>query len=348
MSTSESITTSVRGLRRELAVASVFGACIALLANPADPALTSLAIHPVWAIALIMAARYGTRGLLSIPALTVSLLSAEWLSGGTGAAALARLSRVGDLAVLIAAVCVAVVGAAHERRKVQLAERLAVAEDRARDAEAAVDELCEATLVLHDRCDRSETSLIFLADIAARMDSPNPTDAGQAALELAMTRTGANAGVVQLLDGAGRLRTLASRGSWSADSFRPPALFRDLTATAALDRATTVAAHEVADVRADDSDLAAPLVAPNGDVIGVLALRRLPRTALATTVREDLIAVARWAAGSLARIQRDAASIPHEAKPRESKPREANLRMVKPRESNLRMVKRDETKHAAR
>ncbi len=310
---------SISSFRRELVGAAVAGMCIALVVSPSNPALSSVVLHPIWAIALILAARYGARGLLSIPVLTGSLLIAEWLSGGSGMAALERAQRPGDLAMWIVAVTVALVGAAHERRKELLSLRLDAAELRAREAESAVTKLTDAALSLRDRCDRSATSLVFLADVAARMDDPDPSGAGQAALELVMARTGAGGGLVQLLDAAGRLRTLTSRGSWSADAFRPPALFRDLTASAAIERRMTVAAHEVSGVRADDSDLVAPLIAPDGRVLGVLALRRVPYLALAGAVREDLIAVARWAAGPIARTLGDAGPAVAVARPSESK-----------------------------
>jgi len=297
---------STSNFRRELLAGAVAGACIGLLGDPSNPALSTLPIHPIWAIALILAARYGARGLIAIPALTSSLVIAEWLAGGSGAAALARAEYAGDLAIWFVAVAVALVGASHERRKELLTLRLDAAELRARAAEAAVDKLSDAALALRDRCDRSQTSLVFLADVAARINEPDPSGAGQAALELAMARTGAGAGFVQLIEAGGRLRMLTSRGTWSADSFRPPALFRDLTAAAAIERGVAVAAHEVDDVRAEDSDLVAPLIGPDGRVIGVLALRRVPYRALAGAIREDLVAVARWAAGPLARHLGDA------------------------------------------
>lgn len=307
MSTSE--------LRRVLAVSAVGGACLALVANPADPVMSSLPIHPIWAIALILAARYGVRGLLSLPVLTGSLVVADWVIGGSGAAALARTGRGGDLAMWLVAVGVAVIGGAQERRKAVLRGRLDAAEERARVAEVAADQLCEAALVLRDRCDHSETSLAFFTDVAARMDDLNPTSAGQAALEFAMARTGAGAGLVQLFDGAGRLRTLTARGRWGADAFAPPVLFRDLTATAALEYARAVAAHEVPGVRPDDSDLAAPLIDVNGRQIGVLSLRRVPYDRLGGAVRENLTAIARWATGSLARLVVDSGPPPDKARP---------------------------------
>ncbi len=292
---------STSDLRRALVVSVVCGACLALIANPSDPAMSSLPIHPMWAIAMLLAARYGADGLLGIPTLLAALIVCDWISGGTGAAALARASNPGDLSMAVVAVAVSLMGASHEKRKALLTRRLAAAEERAARAEAAADQLGDAALALRDRCDRSETSLQFLADVAVRMEDPDPTGAGQAALELAMARTGAGAGFVQLLDDAGRLRTLTARGRWSSETFFPPALFRDLTALTALDRATAVAAHEVSGVRAEDSDLVAPLIAPNGRKLGVLALRRVPYTKLGGAARQDLVAVARWAAGAMAR-----------------------------------------------
>lgn len=297
---------SISNFHRELLAGAVAGACIGLLGAPSNPALSTLPIHPIWAIALILAARHGARGLVAIPTLMSSLVIAEWLAGNSGGAALARAEYAGELAIWFVAVAIALVGTSHQRRKELLSLRLDAAELRARAAESAVDKLSDAALALRDRCDRSDTSLVFLADVAARINDPDPASAGQAALELAMARTGAAAGFVQIIDAQGRLRTLTARGTWSADTFYPPALFRDLTAAAAIERRVAVAAHEIDDVRAEDSDLVAPLIAPDGRAIGVLALRRVPYRALAGAVREDLVAVARWAAGPLARTLGDA------------------------------------------
>ena len=214
-----------------------------------------------------------------------------------------RLGSLGDLAVMAAIAVLAGVGTAHEARKAQLEARLRDAEARATTAEAAVEDLSEAAIALRDRTDRSATSLAFLSDVAKRMDDPDPQGAGQAALDLAIARTGARGGLVQLLEG-GRLRTLTARGPWSAEHLAPPALFRDRVAVAAIDRAKPVAAHEVAQVSADDSDLAAPLLAEDGTVIGVLSLRGIAFPALTAAAREDLAAVARWAGRSFARTPR--------------------------------------------
>jgi hypothetical protein len=195
---------------------------------------------------------------------------------------------------------VGVIGALHEARVASLAAKLRTAEKRANNAEVAVEDLADASIALRDRCDRSQTSLAFLSDIAIRMDSPDQAGAGDAALTLAMARTGAHGGFVQLLDG-NRLKTLCSRGMWSAERLAPPAVFRDAVAHAALDRNRPVAAHEIASASMDDSDLAAPLLDSSGKVVGVLALRGIAYPALSPAAREDLAAVARWAARAFAR-----------------------------------------------
>jgi hypothetical protein len=195
---------------------------------------------------------------------------------------------------------IAMVGAFGERRRARLEARLRDAEARAAAGELGNDKLAEAALALRDRCDRSALSVAFLADVAIRMDTRDPRSASEAALELAMARTGARGGFVQLLED-NILRTASSRGTWSAEHVRPPSVFRDLVVTAALCRARPVAAHEVEHVRIHDSDLAAPLLDDDGTTLGVVALRGLPHPVLARTVREDLAAIGRWAGHAIAR-----------------------------------------------
>jgi hypothetical protein len=137
----------------------------------------------------------------------------------------------------------------------------------------------------------------MMADLAIRIGDGDPRRAGDAALALAMARTGARGGFVQMFED-GRLRTVCSRGIWSAERLAPPALFRDVVAVAALERARPVAAHELARASADDSDLAAPLIDSRGVAVGVLALRGLSYPVLVPEAREDLAAVGRWAGRS--------------------------------------------------
>ncbi|MGE5186163.1 MAG: hypothetical protein ACM31C_29105 [Acidobacteriota bacterium] len=298
-------TSDRKDLVRRAASAGALAAVIALVVSPGDPAMIGTVVHPAWLVALVLAARYGVRGLVAVPAVIAGVSLAELLAGHVDLAMLGRLEHPDGLGTLMAIAAIAWVGGLHEARKALLEARLRDADRRATQAEDDASELAEAALVLRDRGDRALTSLTFLADIAIEIDSQNPARAGQAALDLAVARTGARGGVVQLVDGA-RLRTLVARGAWSHDQVAAPSLFRDRVALAAVERRTSVAAHEVRDVRVEDSDLAAPLVGEDGTVHGVLALRGLAYPAVMATAREDLAAIARWAARSLARSYRDA------------------------------------------
>lgn len=279
---------------RETFIAAAVAAVIAVAISPTDPALAAVPFHPAWIVALVLVARYGAGGLYAVPGVVLGLQTAVWISGNANESAIARLTRPSELLVLLAIALIAAIGALHQRRVASLQERLNEVQERATTAEDAVEDLCETALVLRDRYDRSQTSYTFLADLARRLDDPDPAGAGDAALALAMARTGARGGFVQLFD-KGRLRTLCSRGMWSADRPEPPAVFRDRVVSAAVEQKRPVAAHEVAQVSIDDSDLAAPLLDARGTVVGVVAVRGIASPALGELAREDLAAVARWA-----------------------------------------------------
>lgn len=290
---------SNRNLLRETVIVGAGAAVLALVLSPADPAMSDLAVHPVWILALILAARYGARGLYAVPAVVAGVQLAVWVSGHADLTMLARLTKPGELAMLLTLTAVAAIGAMHETRKTALEDRLRHAELRATGGEGAIDDLTDTLVALRDRCDRSQTSLAMLSDLAVRMGDSDQSNAGDAALTLAMARTGARGGFVQLFDG-GRLRTLCSRGTWSAERIAPPTVFRDIVAAAAFDQLRPVAAHEIARASSDDSDLAAPLLDATGTAIGVLALRGISYPALTSAAREDLAAVARWAGRAFA------------------------------------------------
>lgn len=289
-------------------IAAMFAAMIALVISPADPAMSNLTVHPAWVIALVLGARHGARGLYSVPAIVAGVLLAEWVAGRTELAMLDQLTELHVLAVLGVIVVLVGVGEGHQARQVRIEGRLRSAEARAADAEVAVAALGEAAIALRERSDRSQTSLAFLSDVTLRMDDPDPSVAAQAVLELAIARTGARGGFVQIIEG-GRLRTLVAQGAWSADQLMPPAVFRDRVAVAALARATLCAAHEVDAVSTEDSDLAAPLLSAGGTAMGVLALRGLAYPALTVAAREDLATITRWAGRSFARARCGAAAL---------------------------------------
>lgn len=292
---------------REIVCGAIAGIGLAALASPDDPALTSWPVHPAWAIALLLAARYGARALWIVPLLWVGIAGVDAMTGHAGTAAIDRMAHGGDLLALIGVSLAAAVGTAHERRKLALAQRVAELDARAGAAEVAVENLARTAAALTEHRDRSATSLAFLADVATRLHGPYPAEAAEAALELALARTGARAGSVYLIDREGVARLLVSRGN-----VRRP----DRTADEAVERRAVVFADEVPDVRPDDSDVATPIQDDSGEVVGVLALRGVPYAQLASTVASELSGVARWSAPALARARHlTAPSLPCRATP---------------------------------
>jgi hypothetical protein len=279
---------------REALAGAAIVLCVSLLLGPSSPALASWAAHPGWLVVLMLAARYGNLGFLA-GALAVALAAVlAPLCAGEALDSLARrASSTGDIGAAIAAVLVGWVASSHHKRTRAMVSQLAAATGRARDAEEAVTRVTEAAIALRSRADRTESSLAFLSDIADRMQNASPCDRAEAALQLALARTGARAGVVQVADN-GRLRTLASRGAWSLDSLQPPTVHRDRTAYAAVEQGRAIRAVDVGEVRIDDSDLAAPLVGRDGRVIGMIALRGVPYAVIRTTSLSDLSTVAHW------------------------------------------------------
>jgi hypothetical protein len=276
--------------------------CLSLLIAPAEPALTSWATHPGWLLVLLLAARYGSGGLFAGVICAAAGAALASLCAGTGLGPLAaRTSTLGDLGAVVASAMVAWVADSQQRRGAALASQMTALEERARGAEDSVAQLTETALALRVRADRTETSLAFLYDVAVRMASSAPRDTAEAALELALARTGARAGLVEIADGS-RLRTLAARGS--LDAFAPPRQ-RDRTACAAQEHRRAVQARDVAGVRICDSDLAAPILSPDGRALGVIALRGVPFAALEAAALSDLNIVACWLARGLAAATMD-------------------------------------------
>jgi len=284
-------------------IATVLATVVAIVLSPSDPALADMPIHPAWVIAIVAAARFGVGGLFAVPAVVLGGQLAVWLSGKGDLAMVSRLAQPGELGILVVIAAVAAIGSLHEQRKALLEERLRGAESRAAESETAVGSLCETSLVLRDRVDRSHMSLAFLSDLAARIDDRDVGGASGAALDLAMARTGARCAFVQVIDG-GRPRMLCSRGKWSAERDEPPAVFRDVVANAAIEQLRPMAAHEVANASPDDCDLAAPILDGAGNAIGILALRGVTYTALNLGAREDLTTIARWTSRVLAKANR--------------------------------------------
>jgi len=282
-------------------VAATLG--IAAACGVPDLGLGMLAPHPVWLVVLVMAARYGMRGFLVVMALAWGALAGLAVPSGFGALrTLDVMATPAELGALAAAVLVAWIASAHERRHLAQAERLAELEQKSATDNVAIEELRNATLALRSRSDRLDMSLTFLRDVAHRLDGSDANAAAEAALELVITRLGARAAAVQMLAPADsstpELATLSARGIWNPEG-------TDGTAAAALRTGRATRALDLRDGSASDSDVAAPVMDATGAVRGVLVARGLPGGGVGATAVRDLGVIADWLAPVLTTPRRD-------------------------------------------
>jgi hypothetical protein len=297
-----------RQIGTESLVAAAIVTTTALILSPSDPGLQDLRPHLLWIATLVLAARYGVHGLIaSLTANVLSLALASVLVGqGVGWIG-ARAQSASELLAFVGAVAVAWVAGGHERRKASLAAAAAAAAAEASEAQAGFAELRTITDALGQRADRAEVSISFLRDIAARLESDDAEAGASAAMELAIGRLGARAGVVLLHDGA-RLRSFAHQGTWSVDAASPPDLFQDRTAQRAFELGRVVTGLDVDSVGPLDSDMAAPILRADGTAVGVLAVRGVAFEVLVPAAMRELSAIARWASrsvGGLAPVEAD-------------------------------------------
>ena len=258
-----------------------------------------VAPHPGWAAVILLSARYGSRGFgLALSAVCGTLtLTALAMGVPLGPLLAAAGNSVPDLTALVLSVLVAWISSAHERRIDDLAARGVELAQKSTGDDAIVAVLRDAAMALRARADRLDHSLTFIRDVAARLEGGDPLVGSQAALELAIARTGARAGVVQLVDEQGRLRTVASLGAWTLLTARPPDVLLDRTIKAAFESAATVRALDLPTAGArDQSDVATPITDEAGEVLGVLALRGVPPDSLSHALVHDLGLIARWCA----------------------------------------------------
>jgi len=73
-------TSDLRRALRNAVTATGVAAIVALLLSPANPAMSSMPVHPAWVIALVLAARYGARGLYAVPAVILGVQLAARLA----------------------------------------------------------------------------------------------------------------------------------------------------------------------------------------------------------------------------------------------------------------------------
>src|SRR6185503_2834559 len=179
-----------------LAASGLAVGAAALLAL-ADVGLTSIYPYPVWLAVALLAARYGARGLAFTALLGWGVVTAAAAAMHVPLdAVLARSSSGADLGALLAVVLIGWVASFHERRAADLGASLEALERRCAGESEALAALRSTAVVLRARADRLETSLTFLRDVASRLEGGDAAAAAQAALDLALARTGARAGWV--------------------------------------------------------------------------------------------------------------------------------------------------------
>ena len=268
--------------------------------SPGDAGLRVPGPHFMWMAILILAARYGAKGLLfSLPVAWGTLVVVARFTGEVSALT-ARFEGAADLVGLITAVLVGWVAGEHGRRRAELGAKLEAARARAGSDQSAVRELQDALLGLRARADRLEFSLTFLRYAAERLEGMDPLAAAQAALEISMARLGARAGVVQLFDRHAP-STIAWVGPWAAGNGAAPDLSGDKTVATALRTRRGSRAIDLPDASPTDADLATSLLDGQGHPFGILAVRGVPFAGASMSTLKDLAVVGAWLASAVVR-----------------------------------------------
>ncbi len=300
---------------REAIIAAVLVTGLMAVVAPADFG-GSLNPHPGWVVVFLLAARYGSRGLALALAATGGTLAVAAVCVGNGlgianaslAAPVDRTALAGlgaatasaaNVGALTLSVLVAWVASLHERRTTGLVRQVSELAQHHSEETASLARLKDAVGEVRARADRLEHSISFLRHAADRLEGRDPVAGAEAALDLAMARSGARAGMVQLVE-RGQLRTIAWRGAWSETSPVPPDLMMmDRTASTAMANAAMVRSADVAGAGPDDSDIATPIRNLAGDFIGVMALRGVALDSMGAAGPHDIELIASWCGKSL-------------------------------------------------
>src|SRR5262249_19682241 len=120
--------------------------------------------HPVWLVVLVIAARYGTRGLVVVLPLAWGALAVAGGPGGPGRG-LDTLAMPIERGALAGTVLVAWIASANERRERALAAKVAELERHVSADRVTIGDLRRAALALRARTDRLDLSLTFLRNI---------------------------------------------------------------------------------------------------------------------------------------------------------------------------------------
>jgi hypothetical protein len=293
---------------RTVALEALAGIAIVIvgvsIASPDDIWMTGFGLHPAWIPVILLAARYGPRGLFwSLGVSVAALALVDLIDGGNLAGLDDRTHSASDLLALVSATLVAWIGMMHDSRMSRAQSRLDRSLEEQAKAQATEQALHDNLCYLRGRLDRLELSLSVWRDLAGRLEKADIADAADAALELCSIRLGAQAGRVQVRDGD-NLTAVAGRGTWvmPAVRFRDKGL--DATVQAALfSRQVTLAGPDATDT---DSAVAAPIIDEgSGVVLGMLALRALPEGGLRAADLHDLQIIAQWLAPALTRPQKE-------------------------------------------
>lgn len=301
------MSTSNKTIALEAAGAAALVVGAVALASPDDLWLGGTGFHPAWLPVMVLAARYGTRGLFASLAITLGLLiGVDLVLGGSLSGLEARGNDASDLMALAASVMIAWIAMLHESRIARATSRLAESTELQHQAEETVKALHDSLSYLRTRHDRIDVSLSLWRDFAARLERGDASEAATAVLELCAIRVGAVAGVVQLRDG-NRFSTLARRGQWSALSARPRDIPADRTVASAVATKKVTPANEVQGATETDSDVAVPVLDDgSGVALGVIALRGVSPRSLRAADISDLAVIAQWLAPALGRPSKHA------------------------------------------
>src|SRR4029079_10299992 len=216
MPTSSAISKTTRASVIEAAVGTAAMLGIAALCGVPHFGLSVIDPHPVWLVVLVIAARYGARGLgIALPIAWGGLAIA---SGAEGPArVLDTLAMPIELGALAGTVLVGWIASGNERRERALGGKVAELERRLAADAVTIADLRRAALALRARNDRLDLSLTFLRNIAQRIHGPDAEAAAQAAVKLIAARIGARAASIErTVDGA--LVPLAVVGIWNRNA----------------------------------------------------------------------------------------------------------------------------------
>jgi hypothetical protein len=282
----------------EAVLAGVIASATALLIASADPWVAGATVHPAWVAVLAMSAFYGLSGLLvSVPIIWL-MVSGVALSVGAGLSGVERLVSTPDVLLFGASIGVSAIAMVHARHRTALERELDTLRAQSAEDGDLLDGLQQRVLDLRSRNERIDLSVRFWRELAGGLESSEPSAAAQAALEMALVRTGARAGIVRRME-EGNLRNLAWRGRWSAERQFPRDIFSDATIAAAAERGELVLASDIPGAGSQDSDVAVAIKnGSDGKLLGVLALRGLVRSRLGAAELQDLSSVADWLTAS--------------------------------------------------